>query len=207
MEERTYITIGRQFGSGGREIGKKIASTLGIEYYDKELLAIAAKESGLSHEFLQSYDEKPTNSFLYSLVMGQQNLFSGVQGTTVEQLAAKAQRDAVLSVADKGCCVIVGRCADYILRKYPGRVRVFICSDWDWRVRHVCQRDGVDEKTAEEKMRKMDKSRGAYYNFHTDQNWSAAETYDLCLNSARLGIDGTAETILRFVEEIKKARN
>ena len=82
--KNVYITIGRQFGSGGREIGKKVARSLGIPYYDKELLAVAAEESGLSHEFLKSYDEKPTNSFLYSLVMGQQNLLTGVQGSTVE---------------------------------------------------------------------------------------------------------------------------
>ena len=202
--EKTYITIGRQFGSGGREIGKKIAETLGIDYYDKELLAIAAKESGLSHQFLQNYDEKPTNSFLYSLVMGQQNLLGGVQGTTVEQLAAKAQRDAVLSVAEKGSCVIVGRCADYILRDRPGLVRIFICSDWDWRIEHICDRDGVTPKEAEEKMRKMDKSRASYYSFHTDRSWSSAGTYDLCLNSAKLGIDGTAETILHFVHALQE---
>ena len=115
-----YITIGRQFGSGGRETGKKVAQALGIPYYDKELLAIAAKESGLSHQFLQDYDEKPTNSFLYSLVMGQNALLGGSQSMTVDQMAVKAQRDAVLSVAEKGSCVIVGRCADYILRDKPG---------------------------------------------------------------------------------------
>ena len=114
--ENIYITIGRQYGSGGREIGRKVAQALGIDYYDKEILAVAAKESGLSHQFLQNYDEKPTNSFLYSLVMGQQNMLNSVHGSTVEQLASKAQRDAVLSVAEKGSCVIVGRCADYILR-------------------------------------------------------------------------------------------
>ncbi len=99
MAQQLYVTIGRQFGSGGREIGKKVAQALGIPYYDKELLKVAAEKSGLSHEFLSNYDEKPTNSFLYSLVMGQQNVLSGMRGTTVEQLASQAQRDAVLSVA------------------------------------------------------------------------------------------------------------
>lgn len=193
-----YITIGRQFGSGGREIGKKVAQTLGIPYYDKELLAVAAKESGLSHEFLKNYDEKPTNSFLYSLVMGQQNLLSGVQGTTVEQLAAKAQRDAVLSVAEKGSCVIVGRCADYILREKEGLVRVFICAEHDARIQRVCHRDGVSEKEAEEKLRRLDKARASYYSFHTDRKWGAAESYDLCVNSSLRGTDAAAQLILQF---------
>lgn len=193
-----YITIGRQFGSGGREIGKKVAQALGIPYYDKELLAVAAKESGLSHEFLKNYDEKPTNSFLYSLVMGQQNLLSGVQGATVEQLAAKAQRDAVLSVAEKGSCVIVGRCADYILRDKEGLVRVFICAEHDARIQRVCHRDGVSEKEAEEKLRRLDKARASYYSFHTDRKWGAAESYDLCINSSLRGTDAAAELILQF---------
>ena len=196
--ENIYITIGREFGSGGREIGKKVAQALGIPYYDKELLAVAAEESGLSHEFLKNYDEKPTNSFLYSLVMGQQNLLTGVQGTTVEQLAAKAQRDAVLSVAEKGSCVIVGRCADYILRDKPGLVRVFICADHDARVRRVCRRDGVSEKEAEEKMRRVDKARASYYSFHTDRKWGAAESYDMCVNSSLRGTQAAADLILRF---------
>ena len=141
-----YITIGRQFGSGGREIGKKVAQALDIPYYDKEILAVAARESGLSQEFLKSYDEKPTNSFLYSLVMGQQRLSPGLAGNTVEQLAANAQRDAVLSVAAKGSCVIVGRCADYILRDKPGLLRVFICADHDARIARVVHRDGQDPR-------------------------------------------------------------
>lgn len=193
-----YITIGRQFGSGGREIGKKVAQALDIPYYDKEILAVAAQNSGLSHEFLKSYDEKPTNSFLYSLVMGQQRLAPGMAGNTVEQLAANAQREAVLSVAAKGSCVIVGRCADYILRDKPGLVRVFVCADQDARVRRICRRDGVNEKEAIEKMRKMDKTRSSYYSFHTDRKWGAAESYDLCVSSSLRGVDAAVQVILEF---------
>ena len=198
MMAELYITIGRQFGSGGREIGKKVAEALGIPYYDKELLAVAAQESGLSHEFLQSYDERPTNSFLYSLVMGQHHLSTGMPGSTVEQMAANAQREAVLSVADKGSCVIVGRCADYILRDKPGLVRVFVSADWDARVQRVCRRDSVTEKEAVEKIRKMDKTRASYYNFHTDRKWDSAENYDLCVSSSFRGPDRAVELILNF---------
>lgn len=196
--ENIYITIGRQYGSGGREIGRKVAQALGIDYYDKELLAVAAKESGLSHQFLQNYDEKPTNSFLYSLVMGQQNMLAGVHGSTVEQMASKAQRDAVLSVAEKGSCVIVGRCADYILREKPGLCRVFVCADHDARIQRVVHRDGVSEKEAEEKLRKMDKTRSSYYSFHTDRKWGAAESYDLCVSSSLHGVDAAVRVILDF---------
>ncbi len=194
----SYITIGRQFGSGGRQVGKEVAQILGIPYYDKELLAVAAEESGLSHEFLKSYDEKPTNSFLYSLVMGQQHLLPGSQGATVEQLAANAQRDAVLSVADKGKCVIVGRCADYILREREGLVRIFLCADFDRRVAHVMERDGLSAKEAEDKIRKMDKMRASYYSFHTDRKWGAAENYDLCINTSSCGMEAAADLILSF---------
>ena len=195
-----YLTIGRQFGSGGREIGKKVAQGLGIPYYDKELLAVAAKESGLSHEFLKNYDEKPTNSFLYSLVLGQQNLLAGVHGATVEQMAANAQRDAVRSVAEKGGCVIVGRCADYILRDRPTLMRVFVRADLDARVQRVCQRDGMSEKEAAEKIKRMDRTRASYYNFYTDQKWGSAEFYDLCISSSWRGVDAAAEMILRFCQ-------
>ena len=197
----TFITIGRQFGSGGREIGKLVAKALNIPYYDKELLVVAAKESGLSHQFLESYDEKPTNSFFYSLVMGQQNLMAGTQGITVEQMATRAQREAVLSVASKGSCVIVGRCADYILRGQPGLCRVFISADWDKRIEHVCKRDGVSEKEAEEKIRRMDKTRSAYYTFHTDRKWGDASSYDLCINSSRKGPEATAQLILDYINK------
>lgn len=198
MAQQLYVTIGRQFGSGGREIGKKVAQALGIPYYDKELLTVAAEKSGLSHEFLSNYDEKPTNSFLYSLVMGQQNVLAGMHGSTVEQLASQAQRDAVLSVAEQGSCVIVGRCADYILRDQPGLVRVFVCADEGARIARICHRDSVDEKEAREKMKKMDKARAAYYAFHTDREWGSADSYDLCVNSSRRGIDAAVELILQF---------
>lgn len=203
--ENIYITIGRQYGSGGREIGRKVAQALGIDYYDKELLAVAVKESGLSHQFLQNYDEKPTNSFLYSLVMGQQNMLAGVHGSTVEQMASKAQRDAVLSVAEKGSCVIVGRCADYILRDQPGLIRLFFVADNDWRIKYIMARgEGADEKEAEAILKKMDKSRSSYYSFHTDRKWGGAEWNDLCLNTSKLGIDGSVELILKFVQSWKQ---
>ena len=194
MEGTYYITIGRQFGSGGREVGKRVAQALGIPYYDKELLAVAAKESGLSHQFLESYDEKPTNSFFYSLVMGQQNLLSGAHGVTVEQLAAKAQREAVLSVAEKGSCVIVGRCADYILRDDPRRLSVFVHAPLDERVRRAREEYGVQEPNLEAYVLRQDRARASYYNYFATGKWGQSREYDLCVSS-HMGIAAAVATI------------
>lgn len=199
---KVIITIGRQFGSGGREVGRRVAASLGIPFYDKELLAIAAKESGLSAQFLEDYDEKPTNSLLYSIVVGQSHMLMHGNGhISVEQMASKAQRDAVMSVASKGSCVIVGRCADYILREEPGLVRLFLSASKEDRIRHICERDGMTEDKARDKMRRMDKARRSYYSLHADGDWGEAYNYDLCINVSRFGIDKTVETILQYVKE------
>lgn len=195
------ITIGRQFGAGGREIGKAVAAKLGIPYYDKELLVVAAKESGLDSRFLENYDER-TNSLLYSLVMGQAGRFyNGTQYDTVESLAARAQREALVSVAKQGPCVIVGRCADVILRNEVKLLRVFISADEGDRIAHVCARDGVTENEAAAKLRRMDRERRNYYNSTTDGDWGHASGYDLCLNSSMIGKERCADIIAACVQD------
>ena len=190
------ITIGRQFGAGGREIGKAVAARLEIPYYDKELLVVAAKESGLDTRFLENYDER-TNSLLYSLVMGQAGRFyGGHQYDTVETLAARAQREALLSVARNGPCAIVGRCADVILRNEASLLRVFISANEADRIAHVCKRDGVNENEAAAKLRRMDRERRNYYNGTTDGDWGHASSYDLCLNTSVIGRERCVEIIV-----------
>lgn len=197
---KTIITIGRQYGSGGREVGKKLAAALGIGYYDKELLTLAAKKSGLSAEFLDRCDESHTGSLLFSLVMGDPNAFIGSGfNTSVQQMAAKAQHDAITAAAEKGSCVIVGRCADYVLQNEPGLVRVFICADEEFRIRRVCEAEKLSRKDAAVKMRRLDKSRMSYYNYNTDKNWGVSSNYDLCLNTASLGTDGAVDMILHYI--------
>lgn len=196
---KTIITIGRQFGSGGREIGKKIAEELKIAYYDKELLAVASEKSGLAVQYLESRDEKNTSRLLHSLSIGYTYPFWGGNEVPVEQLAIKAQREAVLSVADQESCVIVGRCADYILRDHEGVFKIFISADPECRIQRVVKRDGVSPEEAREKIRRMDKARTSYYNFHTDQRWGQASNYDLCVNASRYGIDGTVRLILNCI--------
>lgn len=200
--EKILITIGRQFGSGGREIGKKLARELEIPYYDKELLAVAAKESGLALDFLQDMDEKHPHSLLYSLCVGRPNLALGNCNISVERMASKAQREAVLRVAGQGSCVIVGRGADYILRNEARLFRVFVSADIDFRIQRVVKRDSISEDEARDRIRSMDKARSAYYNFNTEQKWGAVQNYDLCLNVSRWGTDGSVELILRALWQV-----
>lgn len=198
---KKIITIGRQFGSGGKEIGKRIAEELGIDYYDKELLALEAKTSGMSVEYLENIDEKEANSFLHSLVLGSMPLLAHYQaGRTVETIAMQAQRDAVREAALKGSCVIVGRCADYFLRREENLTRIFICADETERIERVSRRENISMQDAKEKIHRMNKVRRSYYNFNTDQEWGAASNYDLCVNVSRRGIDKTVELILDFIE-------
>ncbi|CDC69344.1 MULTISPECIES: AAA family ATPase [environmental samples] len=194
------ITIGRQFGAGGRELGKRLSKELQIPYYDKELLSEAAKLSGLSEKFLNQEDERVTNSLLYSLVMGTCTLTGQ---PSLEELGWDAQRKAILSVADKGGCIIVGRCADYVLRDRPNLLRLFVMDDMDRRIRHVSQRDQITPAQAEQKIRKMEKMRAAYYNSRTDSRWGAAENYDLCLNISRIGRERALHIILDQVRDKK----
>lgn len=189
------ITIGRQFGAGGREIGKQVAAKLGIPYYDKELLVVAAKESGLDSRFLENYDER-SNSLLYSLVMGQaSHFYNGAQYDTVESLAARAQREALSAVAAKGSCVIVGRCADVLLKNEAKLLRVFICAEEADRIAHICKRDSVNENEAAARLRRMDRERRNYYNGTTDGEWGSATSYDLCLNTSVVGRERCVDII------------
>ena len=196
---KKIITIGRKFRNGGREGRQKFAQALHIAYYDKELLAVAAKKSGLSSQFMNTYDEKPTRSFLYSLVMGQRGLFPDSTETTVEQLAANAQRDAILAVAGEGSCVIVGRCADYILRDEKP-FRIFVYADVDSKLDRCMKRKAEDEHLTEQEMKKrmasIDKGRAKYYEFYSDRKWGARENYDLMVNTSGQNIKVVTQAAL-----------
>ncbi|MDD3253414.1 MAG: cytidylate kinase-like family protein [Lachnospiraceae bacterium] len=196
------ITIGRQFGSGGREIGKALAIELGITYYDKELLLLAAQKSGLDQAFLESRDESEKSNLLYSLIMG--GTFAAQGCYSVGYMAKQAQYNAVQSVAQKGDCVIVGRCADYILRDYNNLVRVFITAEENDRVEHISKRDRIDSKEARKRMLRTDKERSLYYNCNTDQQWGNAASYDLCINTSMLGVNGTVRLIKSYISEKDK---
>ena len=199
----TIITIGREFGSAGREIGYKIADDFGIKLYDKEMLNRAAKESGICEELFEAHDEKPTNSFLYSLVMDTYSLGYSSGSYTDMPINHKvflAQFDAIKKIADEGPCILVGRCADYALESYKNVVSVFIHADLDARIRRIARIYNLTDAKAKDMILKTDKKRAGYYNYYTNKKWSDSKSYELCLTSSELGIDGTANAIIDYVK-------
>lgn len=203
----TIITIGRQFGSGGREIGQIVADKLGIKLYDKEMLQRAAENSGICQELFESHDEKPSNSFLYSLVMDTYSM--GYSGSAYNDMPINhkvflAQFDAIKKIAEEGPCILVGRCADYALEGYPNLLRVFIHADLDARIKRIARKYDLTDAKAKDLIIKTNKKRASYYNYYTDKRWGDADSYDVCLNSSLLGLDGTAEAIIKLVETKEK---
>ena len=198
MDGRTVITIGREFGSGGHEIGMKLAERLGIKCYDKELLELAAKESGLCEELFASQDEKPTNSFLYSLVMDTYSV-SGYSAAPFLDMPLNhkvflAQFETIKKIAEKESCVIVGRCADYALSDNPDCINIFIHADLDVRIKNVSRNLNITENKARDIINKTDKQRASYYNYYTSKKWGDSKSYN------KLGTDNCVEMILKFRE-------
>lgn len=210
MKTNTIITIGRQFASGGHDIGEMIAKDLGIKIYDKEMLARAAKESGICEEIFETHDEKPTNSFLYSLVMDTYSM--GYTGSTYTDMPINhkvflAQFDAIKKMAEEGPCVLVGRCADYALENYDNVVSVFIRADLNDRIRRVAKHYDLPDNKAKDMIVKTDKKRASYYNYYTNKRWGDTDSYELCVSSSDLGIEGTAKMIEKYVEMKESFQN
>jgi len=202
MAKNIVITIGRQLGSGGREIGQMLAKELGINYYDKELLAVASKESGLAQELFENHDERPTKSFLYNLVMDTYSL--GYSSGAFNDLPLNhkvflAQFDTIKKIADRESCVIVGRCADYALADYDNCVKVFIHADMDYRIHRVAKRHDLTLVEAKEEVIKTDKKRSSYYNYYTSKKWGETTGYDLCLDSSVIGNENAVKLIIDFI--------
>ena len=195
------ITIGRQYGSGGREVGRRLAERLEIPYYDKELLAEAAKDSGICQELFEDHDEKPTRSLLFSLVTGVQTRSdptSMYMDMPLNHRIFLAQFDSIRRIAGQGPCVIVGRCADYVLRDQPNVVNVFIKADMQHRAARAIER-GADPLKAEDVVRKMDKQRASYYNYYATSTWGDVNNYDLCVDTGKLGYDGAVELLIGYI--------
>ncbi len=202
-EEKKYlITISRQTGSGGREIGQKLAERLGIRFFDKEILERAAKESGLCKELFEDHDEKPTTSFLYSLVMDTYpyGYSSSLGEMPIDHKLFLAQYNTIKKIASEGSCVIVGRCADYALEEDPDLLSVFIQGRTEDRVKHLMKKYSVTEAAAKEMVLKTDKKRSSYYNYYSNKKWSEAFSYNLCLDSSSFGIDGCVNLILEALK-------
>ena len=197
------ITIGRQFGSGGRSIGEKLAKKLGISFYDKELISIAAKESGMSPEVFEGVDEKATNSLLYSLSMGMYSFGSGFPAMgdlPVNDKLYLLQHKIIKEIAERENCVIVGRCADYVLRGNPKRVSIFIYADMEFRKEQSIKKHGIDAAHAEHIINKTDKNRANYYSFYSGQKWGMPENFDLCIDSSKLDEDKIVDLIINYID-------
>ncbi len=205
---KKIITVGREFGSGGREIAKLVAEKLGIAYYDKELITLAAKEGGYDPEIFEKVDERATNSFLYSLSMGNFVVDGNANITRELPLADKlhlAQTETIRKLAQRESCVIVGRCANYLLREERGCVRVFLYGEKEQKIKRVQERYGLSREKAESLIKKTDKTRANYYSYYTGENWADMRNFDLALNSSTLPFDAVAETIVDFVKRKERA--
>ena len=210
MANKIY-TIGREFGSGGKQVGEKLAERLGIKLYDKELLQQAAKDSGFCEEIFENHDEKPTNSFLYSLVMDTYSV-SGYSAAPFLDMPLNhkvflAQFETIKKIAEQESCVIVGRCADYALAENPDCINVFIHADMDFRIRNICKKLDVTDNKARDIINKTDKQRASYYNYYTSKKWGDAKSYNLSLDAGRLGIDNCVEMILKYRELMDNMKN
>jgi cytidylate kinase len=203
-------TIGREFGSGGKVIGEKLAETLGIKLYDKELLQQAAKDSGFCQEIFENHDEKPTNSFLYSLVMDTYSAGNYSSAPFLDMpLNHKiflAQFDSIKKIAQQESCVIVGRCADYALADEPDCINIFVHANLEDRIKWVSKRANITESKAKDQIQKNDKQRASYYNYYTSKKWGDSRSYDLTLNTSKLTTDQCVELIIKY-RECMNARN
>lgn len=195
----TVITIARQYGSGGRDIGRMVAERLGVPCLDKEIMAQTMRESGFSEELIQKADEKASHSLAYSMSMG--GYFFGSQPNYINQLPLNdqifmAESEVIKKAADQGGCVIIGRCANFLLRDRKNRLSVFIHADKAQRIDRAIHKYGIPERKIKDFLEKQDKQRAHYHSFYTDEKWNDLENYDLALSSSSLGIDATVEMIL-----------
>lgn len=202
---KKIITISRQYGSGGREIGRKLAEELGIPFYDNEIISRAAKETGFSETAFETVEDKATNSLLYSIAMGM-NVFTnqdiGFAGLSLDDRIFLAQSNVIRKVAEEGSCVIVGRCADYILKDMKNIINIFISAALDFRIQRSIEVDGVPSAQAGETVMKKDKSRGNYYRYHAGERWDNLFNYDLAIRSDLVGIDEAVACIKKYVEAV-----
>lgn len=194
--------IDRQYGSGGHEIGEKLAKELNIPFYDNQLIALAAEKAGISKDVFEEVDERPTNSFLYSLAMGSFG-FGGSGAVTDLPINDKlfiASSEVIREIADKGPCVFVGRCADYILRDYPNCVKFFCYGDINKRISRIKTVLDLPKQKAIEVINRKDKTTASYYNYYTNKKWGAKGEYDLLINTSKLSVDSCVKLIKNYVE-------
>lgn len=202
MKTNSIITVGRQYGSGGRYVARLLAEKLEVPFYDKELLAEAAKGSGICEELLEEHDEKNSRNFLFSLMSGVQPHGEGgamYMDMPLNHKIFLAQFDTIRRIADEGPCVIVGRCADYVLKDHPNVINIFVKASATERIHRITKYYGVDPQKAEETIRKADKQRASYYNYYTTNTWGDVSNYHVCVDTGTFGIEGTVDLIMQSI--------
>ena len=197
---RTIITISRQYGSGGREIGELVAKKLGIPFYDNALIQKATEASGFSASHFEDVEKNARNSFLYSIVRGIQYHNSNTGIWSLEDSIYMTQAKVIKDIAEAGSCVIVGRCSDYILADDPDLVKVFVYAPMEARIAHCIERDGIDPAKAADIIKGKDKRRQNYYNYHADTRWGDAINYNICIDSSFSGVEGAANAIVELIK-------
>lgn len=207
MNVDKVVTIGREYGSGGRVIGQLLAEMLHVPFFDKEVLTRAAKESGICEDLFEQYDEKATPSYLFSMGIGL-NVPPDPSGLGIHMPLNHriflAQFEAITKIASEGSCVIVGRCGDYVLKERENTIKVFLYADTESRVERIMEVEKVPRERAKEMVRKVDKQRQHYYNFFADGNWGHRSNYDLMLRTDGMTISDTAKLIRKAVEQYQQ---
>ena len=199
MQERFVINIGRQFGSGGKSIGERLARRLGIRLYDKELINLAAEASGFAVEHFEQADEHKRKGWLQHLVGSLRTSYVGSRNPISGDALFQIQSNVIRRLAERESCIFVGRCADYILRDHPRSVSLFLTADDDDRIRRITARSGCSPDEARALMERIDDRRATYYNYYASRTWGVAATYDLTINTSRLGEEASAELIHTFI--------
>ena len=201
--KKKIVTISRQYGSGGRYIGENLAKAMGVPCYDEKLIDMVAKESGFAQSFVAEKGERMTGSLLFNIASRlsfANNVFSTNNGVTLQDEIYFTQNRIIKELADKGPCVIVGRCADYILREREDCLNVFIFADNESKIERAEKYFNITREEAPAVLKKKDKARANHYKYYTDQEWGMASNYDLCLNSGLIGIEGCVKAIQQVLE-------
>lgn len=206
--KNTVITIGRQYGSGGREFGKKLADALGFKFYDNELVKLAAEKSNISPEISEMADEKATNSLLYSLATGStfRGMFNGYYEMPINDRVFIAQAETIKQLAHESSCVIVGRCANYVLEDDDqiNKLDLFIYADLESRIKRIKGEYNLTDAQAKDKIIKTEKKRRTFYNYYSSGNWGHTTDYDLCINVSPLTVETTIEMVKLYIESMTK---
>lgn len=197
MEKRIIISVGREFGSGGHEIAERLSKHYNIPLYDKEIFDHVEEKGAISKDVARYFDEKPVNPIFYPVMMDGSNL-------PLEQTIANHIFDFIRTKGETESFVIVGRCADYVLRENPNTISIFILGDREAKCKRVMEKYGLDEKAAYSKMKKADKMRKTYHNFYSDGKWGDSRSYDICVNSTKLGIDLTVDSLIAYIDNARK---